>query len=86
MNKKPKQKKKKQYKWKKGDLKKTQEFTDFSNYEVPENDNLNLHKQWTPVEAAELFLFSNDVLEMIRTYTIKYVNKKLYFTFDVTID
>ena len=67
-------------------MEKTKQFTTFLDYEVPENDNLDLHKQWTPVEAAELFLFSNDVLETIKTYTIKYANKKLNFTFDVTID
>ena len=86
VSKKQKQKKKKHYKWKKGDLSKTQEFTDFGDDEVPENNYLNLHKQWTPAEAAELFIFSNDILEMIRTYTVKYANKKLNFTFDVTID
>ena len=86
LNKKQKHKKKKQYKWRKGDIEKTQQFTTFSDYEVPENDNLNLHKQWTPAEAAELFLFSNDILEMIKTCTIKYTNKRLNFTFDVTID
>ena len=36
---------------------KTQQFTTSSDYEVPENNNLDLHKQWTPVEDAELFLF-----------------------------
>ena len=86
LNKKQKHKKKKQYKWRKGDVEKTEQFKTFSDYEVPENDNLNLHKQWTLAEAAELFLFSNDVLEMIKTYKIKYPNKKLNFTFDVTID
>ena len=42
--------------------------------------------QWTAAEAAELFLFSNDVLKMIKTYTIKYAKKKLNFTSDVPID
>ena len=65
--------------------KKNQQFTTFSDDKVPENDNLNLHRRWTPVEAAELFLFSNNVLEMIKTYIIKYANKKLNFTFDITI-
>ena len=65
--------------------KKIQQFTTFSDDKVPENDNLNLHRRWTPVEAAELFLFSNNVLEMIKTYIIKYANKKLNFTFDITI-
>ena len=67
-------------------MEKTQQCTTFSDYEVPENGNLNLHKHWTPVESAELFLFSNDVLEMIKSYTINYANKKLDFTFDVTIE
>ena len=67
-------------------MEEAQQFTTFSDYEVPENDNLNLHKQWTPVEDAELIIFLNDVLEMIKTYTIKYANKKLNFTFDATID
>ena len=67
-------------------MEKTQQFTTFSDYGVSENDNLNLQKQWTPAEATELFLFSNDLLEMINTYTIKHANKKLDFTFDVTID
>ena len=58
-------------------MEKTQQCTTFSDYEVPENDSLNLHKQWTPVEAAELFLFSNDVSEMIKSYTINYANKKV---------
>ena len=43
-----------------------------------------MHKEWTPREVAELFLFPNSVLEMIKTYTIKYANKKLSFTCDVT--
>ena len=79
--KKQKYKKSKQYTWRKGDVEKT-----FSDYEAPENDNLNLHKQSIPVEATEVLLFSNDVLEMIKTYTIKYANEKLDFTFDVNID
>ena len=86
LNEKQKHKKKKQYKWTEGDAEKTQQFTTFSDYEVQENDNLNLHKQCTPVEAPAMFLFSNDVLEMIKSYTINYANKNLNFTFYVTID
>ena len=84
--KKQKYKKSKQYTWRKGDVEKTQQFTTFSDYEAPENDNLNLHKQSIPVEVTKVLLFSNDVLEMIKTYTIKYANEKLDFTFDVNID
>ena len=67
-------------------MEKTQQFTTFSDYEVQENDNLNLHKQWTPVEAPEMFLFSNDILEIIKSYTINDANKNLNFTFYGTID
>ena len=80
-------KKQHKYKWREGNnIRSPMKSQKMKYYEVPENDNLNLYKQWTPVEAAELFLFSNDVLEMIKTYTIKYANKKLNFIFDVTID
>lgn len=61
--KKQKHKKKKQCEWRKGDVEKAQQFTTFSDYDITESDNLNLHKQWIPVEAAELFLFSSDVLD-----------------------
>ena len=47
---------------------------------------MNLNEHWTPVDAAELFIFSKEVLEIIKTYTIKYTSKKLNFTFDITID
>ena len=43
LNKKWKYKKKKEYMQRKDDLEKTQQFTTFSDYDVPENDNLNLH-------------------------------------------
>ena len=43
LKKKWKYKKKKQYMQKKDDVEKTQQFTTFSDYDVPENDNLNLH-------------------------------------------
>ena len=65
LNKNQKHKKKKQYSWRKCDVEKNQQFATFTDYEVQENDNLNLHKQWTPAEAAKLLLFSNDVSEMI---------------------
>ena len=47
---------------------------------------MNLNEHWTPVDAAEMFIFSKEVLEIIRTYTIRYANKKLNFTFNLTID
>ena len=43
LNKKWKYKKKKEYMQRKDDVEKTQQFTIFSDYDVPENDNLNLH-------------------------------------------
>ena len=43
LKKKWKYKKKKQYMQRKDDVEKTQQFTTFSDYDVPENDNLNLH-------------------------------------------
>ena len=43
LNKKWKYKKKKEYMQRKDDVEKTQQFTTFSDYDVPENDNLNLH-------------------------------------------
>ena len=43
LRKKWKYKKKKQYMQRKDDVEKTQQFTTFSDYDVPENDNLNLH-------------------------------------------
>ena len=33
-------------------MEKTKQFSD---YEVPDNDNLNLHKQWIPVETVLIF-------------------------------
>ena len=47
---------------------------------------MNLNEHWTLVDAAELFIFSKEVLEIIKTYTIRYANKKLNFTFNLTID
>ena len=43
LNKMWKYKKKKEYMQRKDDVEKTQQFTTFSDYDVPENDNLNLH-------------------------------------------
>ena len=43
LNKKWKYKKKKEYMQRKDDVEKTQQSTTFSDYDVPENDNLNLH-------------------------------------------
>ena len=43
LNKKWNYKKKKEYMQRKDDVEKTQQFTTFSDYDVPENDNLNLH-------------------------------------------
>ena len=43
LNKKWKYKKKKEYMQRKDDVEKTQQFTTFSDYDVPENDNLNLY-------------------------------------------
>ena len=83
---KQKQKKKNIYKWKKGDLQIKENFIEFNEYQAIENHNMNLNEHWTPVDAAELFIFSKEVLEIIKTYTIKYTSKKLNFTFDITID
>ena len=74
------------YLWRSGDLPPNNKLEQFYNRDVPLNEFLDFDRVWSPTEAAELFIFSDDVLSMIRSFTNKYAKRKGDFGFDVSVD